>query len=88
MTPTPNEDDIDGALESAIMELLSRRGPEKTICPSEAARLIDPTGWEELMDKARAAAWRLVAEGAIVITRRGKIVDSSQAKGAIRLKIR
>jgi hypothetical protein len=77
---------IDQALESAIIELLSRRAAGKTICPSEAARMVDPTGWEELMDKSRAAAQRLVAEGAIVITQQGSVVDPSGAKGAIRLR--
>jgi Protein of unknown function (DUF3253) len=79
---------VERRLESAIMELLSRRGAGKTICPSEAARLVDPVGWEELMDKARAAAGRLVDQGEIVITQRGKIVDPAQVKGPIRLKIR
>ena len=80
--------DTDRALESIIMELLSRRGPGKTICPSDAARLLNPNGWEELMERTRAAARRLVAEGRIVITQRGKVVDPAHAKGAIRLKIR
>jgi hypothetical protein len=77
---------IDRTLESAILELLSRRGPGKTICPSEAARLLDPEGWEQLMESAREAARRLVAQGAIVITQRGKVVDPARAKGAIRLR--
>jgi Protein of unknown function (DUF3253) len=80
--------DTDRALESTILEILSRRGPGKTICPSDAARLLNPNGWEELMEKTRAAARRLVAEGRIVITQRGKVVDPAHAKGAIRLKIR
>ena len=75
-------------LESAIMELLSRRGAGKTICPSEAARLVEPEGWEELMDEARAAARRLVDKGEIVISQRGKIVGPEHVKGPIRLKIR
>jgi hypothetical protein len=80
--------DLDQALETAIMQLLTQRRPGKTICPSEAARLLDPSGWKELMDKARAAAQRLVAKGEIVVTQRGKTVDPSQVKGPIRLKIR
>jgi Protein of unknown function (DUF3253) len=81
-------EDTDHALESAIMELLSRRGPGKTICPSDAARLLNPDVWQELMEPARAAARRLVEEGRIVITQRGKIIDPAHAKGPIRLKIR
>jgi hypothetical protein len=84
----PLMNDPDQALEAAIMQLLAQRGPGKTICPSEAARLLDPSGWKELMDKARAAARRLVAKGEIVVTQRGKIVDLSEVKGPIRLKIR
>jgi hypothetical protein len=80
--------DTDRALESTILELLSHRGPGKTICPSDAARLLKPNGWEELMVKTRAAAKRLVAEGRIVITQRGKVIDPSNVKGAIRLRIR
>ena len=83
-----SRNNLDLALEAAILELLSHRGAGKTICPSEAARLVDPSGWEDLMDKARDAARRLVAQGEIVITQRGKIIDPSQAKGPIRLKLR
>jgi hypothetical protein len=78
--------ETDLALESAILELLSRRDAGRTICPSEAARLIKPEGWEQLMQSARDAARRLVDQGAIVITQRGKVVDPSNAKGPIRLR--
>jgi uncharacterized protein DUF3253 len=83
-----HRNDLDVALETAIMELLSHRGPGKTICPSEAARLVDPSGWEELMEKTRDAARRLVAQGEIVITQGGTIVEPAQVKGPIRLQIR
>jgi hypothetical protein len=76
----------DRALESAISDLLAQRGSGKTICPSEAARHVDATGWEKLMEPARAAARRLVAQGSIVVTQHGSIVDPSQAKGPIRLR--
>jgi Protein of unknown function (DUF3253) len=87
-TPNPNHPhpDTDRALESAITDLLSRRGQGKTICPSEAARLLDPNNWEALMPRTRAAAQRLADEGTIVITQRGKVVDPSQTKGPIRLR--
>ena len=82
----------DLALEQAILQLLAERGRDKTICPSEAARLVggadERRDWEGLMEPARAAARRLVAQGRIVITQGGKVVDASTAKGAIRLKLR
>lgn len=78
----------DQALEFAILQLLSQRASGKTICPSDAARKLAPTGWRALMEPTRAAARRLVAQGVIVITQRGKVVDPAHAKGAIRLKLR
>jgi hypothetical protein len=78
-------------LEAAILELLAERGRDKTICPSEAAKLVGGKDarhdWESLMEPARAAARRLVAQGRIVITQKGHIVDPSTAKGPIRLRL-
>ncbi len=82
----------DSALEAAILTLLTERGRDKTICPSEAAKAVGGKetrqNWEGLMEPARAAARRLVAAGRIVITQGGRVVDPSTAKGAIRLKLR
>jgi len=73
-------------LETAILDLLNQRDPGKTICPSEAARSVAPDGWRPLMEPTRAAARRLVARGEIVMTQRGKVVDPSRVKGAVRLR--
>jgi hypothetical protein len=82
----------DAALEAAILELLTERGRNKTICPSEAAKLVGGTetrrNWEGLMEPARAAARRLAASGKVVVTQKGHVVDASTAKGAIRLQLR
>ena len=84
--------ETDAQLEAAILSLLAERGRDKTICPSEAAKLVGGTDnrhdWETLMEPARAAARRLVAAGRIVITQKGHIVDPSTAKGPIRLRLR
>ena len=81
---------VDAQLEKAILKLLSERGAGKTICPSEAARAVaagkEKDDWEPLMEPARAAARRLVADGKIVITQGGVVVDPSRAKGPIRLR--
>ena len=83
--------EADAALEAAILQLLAERGRDKTICPSEAAKLVGGKdtrqAWEGLMEPARAAARRLVAQGKIVITQGGRVVDGSTAKGPIRLKL-
>jgi hypothetical protein len=83
--------DAGKVLEEVILRLLAARGAGKTICPSEAARAVggeDRAAWDPLMEPARAAARRLVAEGKIVITQGGRVVDGSTAKGPIRLKLR
>jgi hypothetical protein len=82
----------DSELEAAILELLSERGAGKTICPSEAAKLVGGTAkrhdWEGLMEPAREAARKLVKAGRIVVTQKGKVVDAAAAKGAIRLGLK
>ena len=82
----------EAAMEAKILELLRERGAGKTICPSEAARAMGdadkPESWQPLMEPARAAARRLVAQGTIVITQAGQVVEPSTAKGPIRLRLR
>jgi hypothetical protein len=73
-------------LEAAILALLDMRADGATICPSEAARVVDEECWRELMEPARAAARRLQDRGAVVITQNGKPVDPSTAKGPIRIR--
>lgn len=77
---------VDDALESAIVDLLDARPAGATICPGEAARVVDPARWRELMEPARAAARRLVATGRVVVTQGGRTVDPSTAKGPIRIR--
>jgi hypothetical protein len=78
-------------LEAAILELLAERGPGKSICPSEAAKLIGGTAsrhdWESLMEPARAAARRLARAGKLVMTQKDRPVDPTGAKGPIRLRL-
>ena len=79
-------DDVDRVLERTIGELLDQRRPDTTICPSEAARAVDPDGWRELMPAARAAAGRLVAAGRAEVTQRGEVVDVATARGPVRIR--
>jgi len=80
-------DEVDAALERAIVALLERRPHDATICPSEAARAV-AEAWEPLMERARRAARRLVAAGVVVITQKGRVVDPSTARGPIRVRRR
>jgi sarcosine oxidase gamma subunit len=76
----------DQRLEAAIRDLLAQRPHGASICPSEAARRVSPDSWRDLMEPARRAARRLTAQGEVVITQGGAVVDPSTAKGPIRVR--
>lgn len=76
-----------------IVELLGRRKPESSICPSDVARHIAGDGgpkgaepWRDLMDPVRDAAAGLAQEGTVVITQGDETVDITTAKGPIRIR--
>lgn len=74
-----------------ILHLTALRGPDKSICPTEVARALDPTpgeGWRRQLDPVRQVAARLAADGRIDILRKGRPVDPASFKGVIRLRIR
>ena len=77
---------VDTALEDAILQLLNARARDASICPSEAARAVGGESWQALMEPARKAARRLVAQEKAQITQGGKVVDPSRAKGPIRIR--
>lgn len=89
-----SERDRDRRLERTILELLERRRPGATICPSDAARAAyregggpADDGWRALMEPVRRAAARLVANGAVEITQGGGPVDPATARGPVRIRL-
>jgi hypothetical protein len=79
---TPSRDRV----ERAILDLLDARGPEKTICPSEAARALAGDGdFRPYMEPVRDAAARLAGEGRLEVTQKGEAVSIAEARGPIRL---
>ena len=85
-------EELQTRLEAVILRLLRERAAGKTICPSEVARSVAGSEvrsvWEPLMGPTRQAAGRLVAEGRVVITQRGRVTDGGTAKGPVRLRLR
>ncbi|WP_233517356.1 DUF3253 domain-containing protein [Geodermatophilus marinus] len=79
-------DDLDARLESAIEQLLAARREGASVCPSEAARVVDPAGWRAVMPAARAAAGRLAAAGRVEVTQGGRVVDVATARGPVRVR--
>ena len=75
-----------GRIEAAIDRLLARRAAGRTICPSEAARALDPEHWRERMDAVREVAFSMADRGRLEVTQRGDVVDGRTARGPIRLR--
>ncbi len=75
-------------IEAEILRLTAERGPEKSICPSEVARALDPD-WRKLMSAVRRSALTLAGAGRIDILRKGKpIATQDEVRGVIRLRVR
>jgi hypothetical protein len=73
-------------LRSSILALTKHRGPDSSICPSEAARAIGGEEWRELMEDARELARQLAKSGDVQITQRGEVLDPDGAwNGPIRI---
>jgi hypothetical protein len=77
--------DTSDPIEAAILELVEKRGPGKSICPSEAARAVYPADWRGRMRQVRSAAVHLARHGDITILRKGKPVDPDDFRGVYRL---
>lgn len=77
---------VDLDLQDTLESLLDARARDASVCPSEAARAVGGDDWRELMEPARSAARRLVADGRAEITQGGRVVDPDHAKGPIRVR--
>jgi|GEM_PF-480483 len=81
----PSYPELGKRLGATIRCLLRRRGDGKTICPSEAARVVGGAEWRPLMARTREVAWQLERDGVLIVTQRGDRVERS-ARGPIRLQ--
>jgi len=70
---------------SIIVKLVAGRGPDKTICPSEAARVIGGEDWREAMPVIHAAARALAKEGAVELRQGGEPCGSEGIVGPYRI---
>ena len=74
-------------LREAILRLARERGPDKTICPSDAARAVGGDDWRDLMDDARETARDLARRGEVEITQKGQVLDPDATwRGPIRIR--
>ncbi len=77
----------DPAVDEAILRLVTARGPGKSICPTDAARALNPQTWRPHLSRVRTAAVRLALAGEISILRKGKPVDPTDFRGVYRLAL-
>ncbi len=76
-------------LRTAILEMAGDRGPQSSICPSDAARAVGGEGWRDLMDDARDVARELARAGRVEVTQKGTVLDpDSEWRGPVRIRIR
>lgn len=79
------------SVRECVIDLLTSRGPGRTICMSEAAQsLAIRSGyhWHDLMRPVRTISVILAEEGAIEALQHEEIVDIRAARGPIRLRLR
>lgn len=57
-----------------ILSIAIQRGPEKSTCPSEIARMLFPEDWRKHMKNVVDAAIDLHNQGKVVITQRGYLL--------------
>jgi hypothetical protein len=86
--PAAHGGTIDEArIAGEILRLVAERGPDRSICPSEAARALAPD-WQRLMGPVRRVAIGLARQGRIEILRKGRPVPEAEVRGVIRLRLR
>ena len=74
-------------ITETILTMATQRGPEKTICPSDVARVLFPINWRKQMENVRQEAITLHKAGQVTITQKGKPIDVDHIKGPIRIRI-
>ncbi|MCL7987111.1 DUF3253 domain-containing protein [Sphingobacterium sp. lm-10] len=79
---------LDREISEAILSATTARGSEKSICPSEIARVLYPDDWRKYMKDIVEVAIELQHQGKVIITQNGEAVDIAHIKGPIRIKSR
>lgn len=72
---------------AAVDALLAHRGPDRSICPSDVARVIGGAGWRGRMDAVRDVARELARAGTVVVTQREESLDPDAPwRGPVRIR--
>ena len=74
-------------IKNRILSFTKKRGPEKSVCPSEVTKDLFSDIWRDHVDEVRTIAGEMQSEQLISITQDGKEVPLKKAKGPLRLKV-
>ena len=87
----PSDDTLAEHIRACVLELLVARGPGRSICPSEAARMLATRfdcRWQDLMRPVRTVAAMLAEGGILEATQHDAAVDIRDVRGPVRLRLR
>jgi uncharacterized protein DUF3253 len=85
------DDELAERIRACVLELLAARGPGRSICPSEAARMLAMRlgcHWQDLMRPVRTVAAAMAEAGAIEVLQHESVVDIGDVRGPVRLRLR
>lgn len=77
-------------LRECMIGLLAERGPGRSVCPSEVARVSAMRiggRWQDLMPQVRAMARTLAAEGIVEAIQHEGVVVLHEVRGPVRLRL-
>jgi len=70
---------------AATIRTLLRHRDGKSICPSDAARVVGGAQWRDVLPVVREVAHELVTQQVVVVTQKGAQIDVQEARGPIRI---
>lgn len=83
----PTDEDIGVRAAATVDALLARRGPDRSICPSDVARVVGGASWRRRMDGVRDVVRGLARDGAVVVTQRDEVLEPDGPwRGPVRIR--
>lgn len=71
-------------IRASLLALLRSRRRASTICPSEAARIVDGRSWRRLLPAVREVAAEMATTNQLIVMRRGARVSGDLTAGTLR----
>jgi hypothetical protein len=84
----PNRAAMNRRIEAAVRALLHSRQPDRSICPSDVARIVGGATWRTVLPVVRDRAVRMMERGEVQILRRGRNVTTNPTAGVLRYRLK